>query len=84
MTVVTQPTGQTCTLSSNATGTITSNITVMATCTTNVVNDTISVAVTGLTGTLVGGKNNSKSDKLTFTTRLRLRQLPTRVALRIQ
>ena len=53
VTVVTEPAGQTCTLSSNATGTITSNITVMATCTTNVVNDTISVGVTDSTGTLV-------------------------------
>src|SRR5256885_761611 len=51
--VQTQPAGQTCTLSSNATGTITSNITVTAACTTNVVNFTLSVAVTGLTGTLV-------------------------------
>jgi len=66
VTVVTQPAGQTCTLSSNATGTITSNITVTATCTTNTVNDTISVTTTGLTGTLV--VQDSKSDKLTFTT----------------
>jgi hypothetical protein len=64
--VKTQPTGQTCTLSSNASGTITSNITVTATCTTNVVNYTISVAVTGLTGTLV--MQDDKSDNLTFTT----------------
>jgi hypothetical protein len=64
--VKTQPTGQTCTLSSNASGTITSNITVTATCTTNVVNYTISVAVTGLSGTLV--MQDSKSDNLTFTT----------------
>jgi hypothetical protein len=66
VTVLTQPAGQTCTLSSNASGTITSNITVTATCTTNVVNYTISVAVTGLTGTLV--VQDSKSDQLTFTT----------------
>ena len=66
VTIVTQPTGQTCTLGSNATGTITSNITVTATCTTNVVNYTISVATTGLIGTLV--VQDSKSDKLTFTT----------------
>jgi hypothetical protein len=64
--VKTQPSGQTCTLGSNASGTITSNITVTATCTTNVVNYNISVAVTGLTGTLV--VNDSKSDTLTFTT----------------
>jgi len=66
VTILTQPAGQTCTLSSNASGTITSNITVTATCTTNPVNYTISVAVTGLTGTLV--VQDSKSDQLTFTT----------------
>jgi hypothetical protein len=65
--VKTQPVGQTCTLSSNASGTITSNITVTATCTTSIVNYTISVAVTGLTsGTLV--VQDSQSDSLTFTT----------------
>ncbi len=64
--VKTQPAGQTCTLSSNATGTITSNITVTATCTTKGANDTISVAVTGLTGTLV--MQDDKADTLTFTT----------------
>ena len=47
--VKTQPSGQTCKLSSNATGTITANITVTATCTTNSTNDKISVKVTGLT-----------------------------------
>jgi len=65
VTVQTQPSGQTCTLGSNASGTITSNVTVTATCTTNPVNYTISVAVTGLTGTLV--MQDSKSDTLTFT-----------------
>src|SRR5207253_1770261 len=62
VTVQTQPTGQTCTLSSNATGTITANTTVTATC---ISNFTISVAATGLTGTLVVQDNNS--DTLTFT-----------------
>lgn len=57
-----QPSGQTCTLSSNATGIITANITVNATCTNN---DQISVAVTGLTGTLV--VQDDKSNSLTFT-----------------
>ena len=66
VTIQTQPTGQTCTLSSNASGTISANTTVTATCTTNVVNYNISVAVTGLTGTLV--TQDSKSDTLTFTT----------------
>ncbi len=66
--VKTQPVGQTCTLSSNATGTITSNITVTATCTTSTSNDSISVAVTGLTGTLVLQDNAVGGDTLTFTT----------------
>ncbi len=63
--VKTQPAGQTCTLSSNYKGTITSNITVTATCTSNTANYSISVAVTGLTGTLV--LQDSKGDGLTFT-----------------
>ncbi|HYM78381.1 MAG TPA: hypothetical protein VE377_20575 [Candidatus Dormibacteraeota bacterium] len=63
VTIQTQPTGQTCTLGSNASGTITANTTVTATC---VSNFTISVAVTGLTGTLV--MQDSKLDTLTFTT----------------
>jgi hypothetical protein len=63
VTIQTQPTGQTCTLSSNASGTISANTTVTATC---ISNFTISVAVTGLTGTLV--VQDSKSDSLTFTT----------------
>ncbi|MGO8796030.1 MAG: beta strand repeat-containing protein [Candidatus Sulfotelmatobacter sp.] len=67
VTVETQPAGQTCTLSSNASGTITSNITVTATCTTTSSNYTISVAVTGLTsGTLV--VHDNKNDTLDFTT----------------
>jgi hypothetical protein len=61
-----QPAGQTCTLSSNSSGTITSNVTVTATCTTSPVNFTISVAATGLTGTLV--VQDDKADQLTFTT----------------
>jgi len=64
--VVTQPTGQTCTLGSNASGTITSNITVTATCTTTTVNYTLSVMTTGLTGTVVVQDN--QADSLTFTT----------------
>ncbi|HEY1677305.1 MAG TPA: hypothetical protein VGG04_06350 [Candidatus Sulfotelmatobacter sp.] len=65
--VKTQPSGQTCTLSSNASGTITANTTVTATCTTNSTGDTISVAVTGLTsGTLV--MQDNKGDTLNFTT----------------
>src|SRR5437660_4072193 len=50
-------------MSSNATATITANTTVTATC---VSNFTLSVAVTGLTGTLAVQDNNS--DSLTFTT----------------
>jgi hypothetical protein len=64
VTVQTQPAGQTCTLGSNASGTITSNITVTATCVTNATY-TISVAVTGLTGTLVVQDNTGAA--LTFT-----------------
>jgi hypothetical protein len=63
--VKTQPTGQTCTLSSNASGTITSNITVTATCTTSGVNYKISVAVTGLSGTVV--MQDDQGATLTFT-----------------
>ena len=63
VTIQTQPTGQTCTLSSNATGTITSNITVTATC---ISNFTISVSATGLAGTLV--VHDDKNESLTFTT----------------
>src|SRR5229473_5689545 len=51
--VQTQPGGQTCTLSSNATGTITANTTVTATCVTSGSNLTVSMAVTGLSGTVV-------------------------------
>src|SRR5258706_5385585 len=57
------PACQTCTLSANASGTITANTTVTATCTTN--NFTISVAVTGLTRTLV--IQDDKGDTLNFT-----------------
>src|SRR6266446_9489381 len=46
--VKTQPTGQSCSLSSNAKGNITSNITVTATCKNTY---KISVALTGLSGT---------------------------------
>src|SRR5205807_8879029 len=64
--VKTQPVGQTCTLGSNSTGNITSNITIAATCAANSGNDTISVAVSGLTGTLV--MKDDKGDTLTYTT----------------
>jgi hypothetical protein len=66
VTVKTQPTGETCTLSSNATGTITANTTVTATCAPTTTNYTLSVAVTGLTGTL--GVEDNVGDQLTFTT----------------
>ncbi len=65
VTIQSQPSGQTCTLT-NATGTITANTTVTATCTTNTTNYTLSVAVTGLSGTL--SVQDNKSDGLTFTT----------------
>ncbi len=64
--VKTAPAGQTCALSSNASGTITSNITVTATCSTTSTNPTISVAVSGL---ISGGSvilTDDKGDTLTF------------------
>ena len=64
--VKTQPTGQTCTLSSNASGTITSNITVTATCVTN--NYTIGAAVSGLTGRLVLQNNGGTISRSPRTT----------------
>jgi len=65
VTIRTQPSGQSCTLT-NATGTITANTTVSATCTSNTTKFTLSVAVTGLAGTLQVQDNNG--DGLTFTT----------------
>jgi len=62
--VKTQPAGQTCTLSSNASGTITSNVTVTATCATSG-NFALSVSVTGLSGTVV--MQDDQGDTLTFT-----------------
>lgn len=59
--IVTQPTGQTCTLGSNASGTITANTTVTATC----VGYTLSVKVTGLTGSVT--LQDDQSATLTFT-----------------
>jgi hypothetical protein len=64
--VKTQPSGQTCTVGRNGKGTITSNITVAVTCTSSTANYKISVAVTGLSGTLL--MQDDKSDTLTFTT----------------
>jgi azurin len=62
VTIVTQPATETCTLGSNASGSFgTANITVDATC----VSNTISVAVTGLTGTVE--LQDDKGDTLTFT-----------------
>ena len=66
--VKTQPTGQTCTLSSNTSGTIMSNITVTATCAS--ANYTVSVAVASLGGTLV--MQDDKAKTLTFTTNITL------------
>lgn len=63
VTILTQPTGQSCTLGSSSSGTLTQNITVTATCTNNTY--TISVSVSGLTGTLV--VQDSPTDQLTFT-----------------
>jgi hypothetical protein len=64
VTVQTQPTGQTCTLSGNASGTITSNITVTATCASSA--PTISVSVSGLTSGTVEFEDDQGAT-LTFT-----------------
>ena len=50
VTVLTQPTGQTCTLGSNASGTATANVTVVAMCSASLV--TIGGTITGLTGSM--------------------------------
>jgi Galactose oxidase, central domain len=64
VTILTQPTGQTCTLGSNASGTATANVTVAVTCVAGLFN--INVSVTGLTGTVVFQDN--ATDNLTVTT----------------
>ena len=51
VTILTQPSGQTCTLGSGSSGTATGNVTVTVTCSATLY--TISAAVSGLTGTLV-------------------------------
>jgi hypothetical protein len=66
VTVATPPSGQTCTPSGNAAGTITANVTVTVTCTAIAPTLTISAAVTGLSGTLV--LQDNLGDQLTFTT----------------
>ncbi len=67
ITVSTQPTGGSCTVTGSS-GTANTNVTVTITCTPNVVNETLSVAVTGLAGTLV--MQDDKADNLTFTTNI--------------
>jgi hypothetical protein len=65
VTIATQPSGFTCSLSSNSTGTITANTTVAVTCTANAAL-TVSASVSGLTsGTLVLQDDAGK--QLTFT-----------------
>src|SRR5207237_9643676 len=61
-----KPHSHTRTRTINTTATVTSTTTITATSTTNIINFTISVAVTGLTGTLV--MQDDKADNLTFTT----------------
>jgi len=63
--ITSQPSGQTCTLGSNASGTIKSNITVDATCTTSTGTLTLSVKVAGLSGTVV--VEDDQGETLTFT-----------------
>ena len=66
--VLTQPSGQTCTLGTNASGTATTNVTVAVTCTTGIAtNYTISAAVSGLTGTGLMLQDNG-GDNLSVTT----------------
>ncbi len=65
VTVATQPTGETCTLSGNSSGNITSNITVTVTCAP--VTFTISATVTGLTSGTLKLKDD-KNDQISFTT----------------
>ncbi len=66
VTVLTQPSGQTCTLGSNAAGTVNgADVTVTATCGTTT-TFTITVTTTGLTGTLM--VQDDQSETLTFTT----------------
>ena len=62
--VVTQPTGQTCTLSSTS-GTITANVTITVSCTSGSTSYSIGGMVSGLTGTLVLQDNGG--DNLTIT-----------------
>jgi hypothetical protein len=65
VTVNTQPSGQTCTLSANSSGTITTaNITVTATCSA-IPTYTVSAAVSGLSGTLI--LQDGFNQQLTFT-----------------
>src|SRR5581483_49841 len=66
VTLVSQPPSQTCTPSSNITGTITANVTITINCVAGVSTDTLSASVTGLSGTLV--LHDSQGDTLTFTT----------------
>ena len=65
VTILAQPSGQTCTLGSGASGTATANVTVAVTCTTTLY--TISVAVSGLTGTGLLFQDNG-ADNLSVTT----------------
>src|SRR5579864_8267132 len=69
VTVLTQPTGQTCSLGLNSNGAATANITVNVTCSSTTLY-TISAAVSGLSGTLVlqdnGGDNLTITSNATF------------------
>ncbi len=63
--VLTQPPGQTCTPSSNTSGTITANVTITVSCTSGSTSYSIGGMVSGLTGTLVLQDNGG--DNLTIT-----------------
>ena len=67
MTIFKQPTGQTCTLGSNASGTITGNTTVSATCANTSGNYTLSAAVSGLASGATLKLEDNVGNQLSFT-----------------
>src|SRR5208282_4392784 len=68
VTIFKQPTGQTCTLGSNASGTITGNTTVAVTCANTTGNYTLSAAVSGLASGVNLKLEDNVGNELMFTT----------------
>jgi Cellulase (glycosyl hydrolase family 5) len=64
--VMTQPSGQNCTLSNNTTGTITANVTITVACAAVSATYTIGGIISGLSGTVV--LQNNSGDNLTIST----------------